>query len=163
MKKILLFLIAFLLLGGGGFCGYAFLVKKQSPMELANTLLGKNPKAKKNSAAKKKKNNLQNLKYVEVPPIVVSIVRDGRVVRIYSAQIMVEVIGAKSEAAVKAQLPLLKDGFFQALYGLASLPQHVDVARGTIAKTHLQKVADNVMGKGIVRAVLIQATFDRPV
>jgi flagellar basal body-associated protein FliL len=163
MKKALLFLLALLLFGGGGFCGYALLVKKQSPMELANTLMGKDTKKKKSSAAKKKKENIQQLKYVEMPPIVVSIVRDGRVVRMYSAQIMVEVVGSASEAAVKAQMPVLKDGFFQVLYGLGALPQHVDVSRGSIAKTHLQKVADEVMGKGIVRAVLIQSTFDRPV
>jgi hypothetical protein len=160
MKKPLALIVGLPLLAGSGFFGYEYFAKGIPPRAVIQGETDKTPRKGEKKAVKTEK---LDLRYVNIPPLTIAIAREGRVERIYSASIVLEVDGAKDEEVVKDDIPFLQSRFFQTLYGLSALPRHIDVINAPIVKRHLQKVADETVGKGVVREVLIQAAFDRRV
>lgn len=155
MKIIILVIIGLVLLGGGGFFGYKFFTEGLMPWEVF---------IDPEKAREEKAPTLAlDIHYIEMEAINISIVRNRRVERIYSAFIVLEVDGEKNKAVVEAAMPKIRDAFLTYLHALGALSEVVDISNTHITKYRLQAIANDVLQEDIVRAVLIQSAFDRRV
>jgi flagellar FliL protein len=155
MKKLIIIVVLLGVLGGGGFFGYKqFMAKKEAAV-------GEKPKEV--AEAEKPKKLPPVYKYVKVPTINVSVIRNGTVVRIYAAEVTIEVKTAKAEKAVQEHLLQIRSAFFSYLHAASALPNLPDVSNAQFVKERLKVVATGIVGKGVIHDVLIQGTFDRRV
>jgi flagellar basal body-associated protein FliL len=149
MKKLIIIGVLLLALGGGGYFGYQkFMAKKDSkdaPTESAPAALA------------------THYRYVEMPPMNVSVIRGGRVNSIYAAMVVLEVKSAADEKRIANAMPKLQDAFLSYLFKLGSMNLSVDLANLAFVKDRLRKIANTTLGDDVVKAVLIQSTFERQV
>lgn len=149
MKKLVIIGVLLLALGGGGYFGYQQFMGDK----------------KDKSAAKEISQEPLNLtyRYIEMPPMNVSVVRNGRVTSMYAALVVLEVKTPEDEARIKDMMPKLQDAFLSYLFKLSSMTSKFDLANLEFVKERLRTIANTQLGDPAVNAVLIQSTFERQV
>ena len=101
--------------------------------------------------------------YVTVPLFVIPVIENGQVTRTVSVGIGLELAKGKTLEDVKVKEAVLMDAFFQELYGLFAQRAGADrIAQPPIIKARLMRVADRILGPGVVQQVLILQLFERP-
>ncbi|HTZ80388.1 MAG TPA: flagellar basal body-associated FliL family protein [Stellaceae bacterium] len=101
--------------------------------------------------------------YLAVPLFVIPVIEGGQVTRTVSVGIGLELVKGKTLDDVKPKENELINAFFQELYGLFGQRASADrVAQASIIKARLMRVADRILGPGIVQQVLILQLFERP-
>ena len=149
MKKFIVIGALLLALGGGGYFGYQ---KFLAPKDTQNAPKETGPEPL----------NL-TYRYIEMPPMNVSVVRNGRVTSIYAALVVLEVKSPQDEQRIKDAMPKLQDAFLSYLFKLSSMTRSVDLANLEFVKGRLRTIANAQLGHEVVNAVLIQSTFERQV
>jgi flagellar basal body-associated protein FliL len=149
MKKLIIIGVLLLALGGGGYFAYQHFMGGKDKQETAQEV-GPDPL------------NL-TYRYVEMPPMNVSVVRGGRVTRIYAALVVLEVKSPEDEQRIKDAMPKLQDAFLSYLFKLSGMTRTVDLSNLTFIKGRLRTIANEQLGGDVVNAVLIQSSFERQV
>jgi len=147
MKLIIIIgVVAVLLLGGGG-AAYFFRAE----------LFGGKHAAEKAPIAKS-----ANAIFVDLESVAVAIIRNQRVEKQVVLQVSLEVPDDAARLAVSQALPRIKDAFIRDLYDYFALQEPGREGVNVEAvKKRLKRTADQVMGEGKIRAVLIQGAVER--
>jgi len=99
----------------------------------------------------------QTSEFVELKPLTFPIVRDGRVSRLMTLVISIEVLGESAREAVHKKAPVLRDAMLSELHGLYAhsfMNQRDDPM--ALVKLRLLKVGRKVLGEEL-RGVYVQA------
>jgi len=100
--------------------------------------------------------------YVTVPLFIIPVIEGGQVTRQVSVGIAMELVKGKTLQDIKPKEAVLTDAFLRELYGLFGQRAAAErIAEPPIIKARLQRVADRVLGPGIVKQVLILQLFER--
>lgn len=104
-------------------------------------------------------------RYMTLEPLIVGVIRDGRVVHQVSITIVLHVESREAEERVTALLPRLEAAFQRDMHTMVSAPYPgrafvFDAAR---AKAQLNRRAQQIVGPGVVRELLLTRIFDLPV
>lgn len=101
--------------------------------------------------------------YVTVPLFIIPVIEGGQVTRQVSVGIGMELVKGKTLQDIKPKEAVLIDAFFRELYGLFGQRAAAErIAEPPIIKARLQRVADRILGAGVVKQVLILQLFERP-
>ncbi len=101
--------------------------------------------------------------YVTVPLFVIPVIEGGAVTRQVSVGVAMELVKGKTLEDIKPKETVLIDAFFRELYGLFGQRASAErIAQPPIVKARLQRVADRILGAGVVKQVLILQLFERP-
>ena len=165
MKYLTILVIAVLLLGAGSAGGY-FFFQKQAVASLgevsAKTL--KDKKAR-DEAALSSAEEVKNLKFVNMTPIILPIIDDSGVSQVVTLIISLEVADKEKEAYVQALIPRLKDAYIQDMYGV--LNNKASMEGGLIKvdrlKKRLNRISSNILGEENINGVLLQVVNQRPI
>jgi len=103
--------------------------------------------------------------YISIGPIILPIITDEGPQQIVTMVVSLQVKDTNDSDAVRQQLPRLIDAYMRALYGKLNKD---NMHNGTIVdidfvKLRVTKATEEIMGKGIVEEVLIQAVAQRQV
>lgn len=149
MKIIIILGIVLVLLLGGGGAAYFFRAE----------LFGGKPTEEKAPIAKK-----ADAVFVDLESLAVAVIRHHRVEKQVVLQVSLEVPDEAARAKVAHALPLIKDAFIRDLYDYFAIQPIGRAGLNVEAiKKRLKRTADGVMGKGLIRAVLIQGAVERDV
>lgn len=148
MKKLVVIAVLLLGLGGGGYFGYQHFM---------------GPKVKTAAVEEAPEPLALSYHYVEMPPLNVSVIENGRVRRIYAALVVLEVKDPAHQGLIEGKMPVLQDAFLSYLFKVGSMSRQVDLNNLEIIKRRLQTIANEQLGEPVVNAVLIQSTFERKV
>jgi len=101
--------------------------------------------------------------YVTVPLFIIPVIEGGEVTRQVSIGVALELVKGKTLENLKPKETILIDAFFRELYGLFGQRSSAErIADPPVIKARLQRVADRVLGAGVVKQVLILQLFERP-
>jgi flagellar basal body-associated protein FliL len=156
MKRIILIIVGLILLGAVGYLGYEYFLNGRTPIQVFQ-------QHERGIVEEKKKDIDLTYYYIKIPPLTVSVIRNDRIVRIYTIQLIIEVKNEQAKLEVEQKLPFLTNDFLTYLHTIAALPMIDDVANVPFVKARLKKIAEKIVGKDRVNSILIQATFDRAV
>ncbi len=137
MKIAIGLLVLVLLLGGGGYFGWTTYLSGDDaePILAADDSPG----------------------YIELKPITVPFVRDGKFAHYVVLVVHIEVANETAMSKVKAYMPKLRDAFVSELHALAAVrpasQKLINVAR---VKARLMAGTERVLGPDVVRDVLVQ-------
>ena len=99
--------------------------------------------------------------HITLEPLIVPIIREGAVTGHLILEIQLEVPGLAAEAKLRERLPRLTDAFMTELHSLTSLRYVQDRGRDLpFFKQRLRKVADRILGPGVLGDVLIDGLDD---
>lgn len=103
--------------------------------------------------------------YVSIGPIILPIINDDGTQQIVTMIVSLQVNDTSDSDKVRQQLPRLIDSYMRALYGkLDSSTMHGGVLIDVdFVKRKVAKATEEIMGKGLVEDVLIQAISQRQV
>lgn len=100
--------------------------------------------------------------FVDLESVTVAVIRNQRIEKHVVLQVSLEVGDDAGRLAVSKALPRLKDAYIKDLYDYFAIQTPGVSGINTDAiKRRLQRTADTMFGKGIVRAVLIQGAVER--
>lgn len=155
--RLLLLLLVVLLIGGGGFSGYWFGIKGEPipGFDDADTQTA--------SEAEKARTDGRGSEFVEMKPLSLPIMQEGRVTELRTLVISLEVAGTKGMQSVSSSRPQLRDAMLEELHGLYSLRfvrDHEDEMQ--IVRTRLLKRGKAILGDEL-RGVYVQAVQGRDV
>jgi flagellar protein FliL len=147
MKLIIIIAVVVVLLLGGGGAAYFF----------RGELFGGKHAAEKPPIAKS-----ANAIFVDLESLAVAVIRNQRIEKQVVLQVSLEVPDEPARVKVSQALPRIKDAFIRDLYDYFALqaPGHEGINVEAIKK-RLKRTADAVMGKDMIRAVLIQGAVER--
>jgi flagellar basal body-associated protein FliL len=146
MKLIIIGVIVVVLLAGGGGAAYFFRADL-----FGDTAAQKAPIAKTADAL-----------FVDLESITIAVIRNRRIEKHVVLQLSLEVPDEESRSAVSHALPRVKDAFIKDLYDYYAVqPPGREGINVEAIKKRLKRTADEVMGPGKVRAVLIQGAVER--
>ncbi|MCX7337908.1 MAG: hypothetical protein NTX76_01315 [Alphaproteobacteria bacterium] len=95
--------------------------------------------------------------FFRLPPLIVPIVKQGEVVAYYFVRMEMEASSLAVFSEAKVSLVKLIDGVFADLYAaLGTLWQGAGDPDQSVIKERVQRVADQVMGKGKIKSVYIR-------
>jgi flagellar FliL protein len=148
MKKIAIIAVVVLLLGGGGFAAWKFLLGGGK----AGT---ETPEAAAPAAA--------GPTYLALDPFAVPVIRDDRIARQVILTVKLDLQDAAAKAVVTEKMPLLRDALLTRLHAMLSRGalesgQSFDAVR---LKRQFLAECDRVLGKGVVREVLIEEATEK--
>lgn len=103
--------------------------------------------------------------YVSIGPIILPVITDEGPQQIITMIVSLQVNDTSDSDKVREQLPRLIDAYMRALYGKldATTMHHGRVVDIDFVKRKVAKATEEIMGKGIVEDVLIQAVSQRQV
>ena len=146
MKKILLILILLLILGGGGGGGYWwFFLKDAGGEEEVEEEVDLGPPPI----------------FVELPALTVPVIRNGNVARYIVLKMSLEVADIDAEQRVNQRTPGLRNAFLRDLHGYFSTIPVTERLNVTPIKQRLSRVARSVLGRGVVKDILITNAFTK--
>lgn len=100
--------------------------------------------------------------YFRLPPFNISVIRDGRPYQEVSLSIAVEAKGINNKNKIIKKRVELQSAFLRDLYAVLSLRdgnrRPLDV---NTVKIRLRRVADHVLGPGVVDGVLVESAYTR--
>jgi len=100
--------------------------------------------------------------FVHLPLFVVPVIEGDEVTRQVTVGVALELAEGRTAESIEPKRPLLVDAFFKELYGMFAQRAHSDhIADEGTVKERLGRVADRVLGAGVVKQVLIQQLFER--
>ncbi len=146
MKRILLAVLALLIMSGsGGGAAWYFYFREQP----------ENPDADLMAAAPIRL-------FVDFDPLVLPVIRDGRVIQHITFTIILEVPNEEAKETISLADLRLKDAFRAELFALYSkryIQNREDAI--TILNRRLQTVSNRVLGEGVIERVLVNITSKR--
>ncbi len=149
MKLIIIIGVVLILLLGGGGAAYFFRAE----------LFGGKHEPEKAPIAKS-----ANTLFVDLESLAISVIRNGRIGKQVILQVSLEVPDEATRLKVTHALPVIKDAFIRDLYDYFAIqPPGSAGINAEAIKKRLKRTADSVMGKGMIRAVLIQGAVERDV
>jgi flagellar FliL protein len=100
--------------------------------------------------------------FVDLESITIAVIRNRRIQKHVVLQVTLEVPDEESRAVVSHALPRVKDAFIKDLYDYYAIQQQGREGINVEAiKKRLKRTADEALGPGKVRAVLIQGAVER--
>ncbi|MEQ8449983.1 MAG: hypothetical protein RIB97_09895 [Nitratireductor sp.] len=144
MKKLILIVLILLLLAGGGGGAYWWFFMRGA-----------------DGAAAPEPPPPEPAVFVEMEALTIPVIRGGAVAKYVLLKVSLEVEDEGAREAVVERMPRLKDAFLRDLHAyFASIPLDSPLNVRTV-KTRLKRVADGIVGRGVVREVLIQGAFEK--
>lgn len=154
MRKALLALALVVGLGGGG----AWYALGRSDSAEAEAEAKGQPGARAEAQHADRDDHSSSGELVRMPPIVISVFRDDRVVGQLSAAVILDVYGRRGRAKVEEAMPRLHDAYLNELHRLVEREQRVGHEVNVFqVKDSLTEITKRMLGPGAVRDVLIQA------
>lgn len=103
--------------------------------------------------------------YVSIGPIILPVVTSDGPQQIITMIVSLQVENIDASDKVRQQLPRLIDAYMRALYGRLdkNTMHHGRIVNVDFIKRMVGRATDEILGKGIVEDVLIQAIAQRPV
>ena len=100
--------------------------------------------------------------FVRLPLFVIPVIEGEEVTRTVTVGVALELAEGQTAESIEPKRPVLIDAFFKELYGMFGQRSRAGriAEEGTI-KERLGRVADRVLGPGVVKQVLIQQLFER--
>ncbi|MBI1272571.1 MAG: hypothetical protein GC131_00595 [Alphaproteobacteria bacterium] len=102
--------------------------------------------------------------YINVGPLLFPVITDEGPKQIVSMIVAIQVKDLATSDKVREKLPRLIDAFTRSIYGhLDASKLHGEMVDLDFVKDRIIKAAEEIMGRGIIDDVLIQAVAQRPV
>ena len=165
MKIILMGFMALLLVAGGAAGGYFYV---QNTAVASGGVMDEHAKAAKmakEQAYVDAKKAAENIRFVELDPIILPIIDTQGVTQVVTLVVSLEVYGEDNADFAKRMSPRLKDAFIQDMYGVLNRKASMEggVVRADQLKARLLKASGKVLGTQRVNDVLLQVVSQRPV
>lgn len=105
---------------------------------------------------------VDSVRSIGIEPIVLPILQEGQVIQHLTLVLKVELSGPEEKEHIKKLRPRLRDSLLKALHGIMAF-KHVNARDDIppIVRERLRKAADDVLGQGRVKAVLVLAMSRR--
>jgi hypothetical protein len=101
--------------------------------------------------------------FVKLPIFQIPVIEGNEVTRRVSVEVALELVQGMSPDSIKEKQPLLIDAFLRDLYAVfAQRAGNSRVADDNTIRVRLQRIADQVLGAGVVRRVLVLQLFEQP-
>lgn len=140
MKKLIILVVAVALLGGGGFFAW---------MQLGS-------ESEDGGGFSLTASRSETI-FVEMEPLTAPFIRDGKFAQYVVLVVNLEVASSGAEDKVRKRMPKLRDAFVSELHSLAARrPPNQKLINIARIKARLLAGADQVMGSGVVRDILVQ-------
>ncbi len=165
MKYLAILVTALVLIGAGGAGGYFFFGQSAVASGGAVSEAAKASKKVREYAAIKAQEHADNLRFIEMDPIILPII-DGRGVnQVVTLVISLEVYGDENAKHAAQMIPRLKDAYIQHMYGVLSRKASIQggVLKVDELKQRLNKVSAKVLGDKKINSVLLQVVNQRPI
>lgn len=150
MKKFALLFAMLLMLGGGAVSALKFL--NLGPFQVDEVVEEEAPEEE-----------IDDTVFVDMDPLAIPIFGNNKVAATVQIQIKLETKNKDNAAAIKRLMPLIHDAFIRDMHSflprLLKQEERVDVL---ILKQRLQLIGDKVVGKGLIRNILVQSVIDIP-
>lgn len=147
MKKIIVILLLLIILGGaGGGAYWWFFMRGQDGMEEEveeEVDLGPPPI------------------FVEIPALTVPVIRGGNVMRYIVLKISLEAADASAEQTIIERTPGLRNAYLRDLHGYFSTIPVSERLNVTPVKKRLGRVTKTILGRGLVKEILITNAFTK--
>lgn len=103
--------------------------------------------------------------YVSIGPIILPVITSEGPQQIITMIVSLQVEDTDASDKVRQQLPRLIDAYMRALYGRLdnNTMHHNRIVNVDFIKRMVARATDEILGKGVVEEVLIQAIAQRPV
>ena len=152
MKKIIVILAALFILVGGAVATLKWL--GLGPFENSETA--------ETEEAPDKDPGMQTI-FVDMEPIMVQLLKGNAVAMTVEVQVKIETVGEDIAVFLSRQLPKISDAFVRDLYAfmprMLKTEKRIDVL---ILKQRLQVVGERLMGKGLIKDILVQSEIGTP-
>lgn len=99
--------------------------------------------------------------YKEMPPLTVTVIRDGQVTNHVTFLLVLEVDEETDIDEIKRYFPLIQNEFVNYLHGIASNSAKNKLNDQEFLKRKLKAMANHVMGKDLIQQVLFKMQQDR--
>jgi flagellar FliL protein len=166
MKYIGILFMAIILAGVGGTGGY-FFFQKQAVASLGEEKAGAiEAKMKRDKAARLSEEEVKNLRFVELEPIILPIIDADGVSQVVTLIVSLEVLGEKNVEYVQRLKPRLKDAYIQDMYGVLNRKATLDgggMIKVDQLKNRLSNLSQEVLGAKKVNGVLLQVVNQRAI
>ena len=141
MRTVMILMVVLLVLGGGGYFGGQQIMAGNSATGSPSVSGGLDGQPR----------------YVELDPLTAPFVRDGKFAQYVVLVVNLEVSDDDDVLKVRKFLPRLRDGFVTELHTLATMRNPEQKVLNLVrVKSRLLASADEVLGEGVVRGVLVQ-------
>lgn len=158
--------MAIILAGVGGTGGY-FFFQKQAVASLGEEKAGAiEAKMKRDKAARLSEEEVKNLRFVELEPIILPIIDADGVSQVVTLIVSLEVLGEKNVEYVQRLKPRLKDAYIQDMYGVLNRKATLDgggMIKVDQLKNRLSNLSQEVLGAKKVNGVLLQVVNQRAI
>jgi len=147
MKRIVILLVLVLLLAGGGGAAWWFLLR-EVPVDAAAEAEGVPETESENSA---------RMRYVELEPMVLPIIREGQVTLHLTLVLAVELTTPMPAVEVARLRRPLRDAIFTELHSVYALRYVQEKGfNHPIVRERLMRASERVMGPGAIKAILVR-------
>jgi hypothetical protein len=149
MNRIAVLFVLILLFAGAGGGAWWFLLREQPELSAEAQLAA--------AMAEEEVGLIEATRYIEIKPLVMPIIREGRVILHLTLIMAVELVHPLEKEEVKQLVRPLRDAILTELHSLFAL-RYVQ-ERGydlPFVKERIYRVSERVIGKGLIKAVLIQ-------
>lgn len=149
MNRIAVLFVLILLFAGAGGGAWWFLLREQPELSAEAQLAA--------AMAEEEVGLIAATRFIEIKPLVMPIIREGRVILHLTLIMAVELVHPLEKEEVKQLVRPLRDAIFTELHSLFAL-RYVQ-ERGydlPFVKERIYRVSERVIGKGLIKAVLIQ-------
>ena len=165
MRMMIMAVVLLALLGGGGAGAYFYFFNKPAEAAIGDEAKKADEAHKEAKKGEKGDHGESATQFVELDPLILTIVDNEGVQQVLSLVIALEVSGPSQADEVKALKPRLKDAYIQDLYGV--LNEHAALKGGVVQvgaiKERLNIATKKVMGEDVVDDVLLQVVQQRPI
>ncbi|MEE8187607.1 MAG: hypothetical protein V3T80_00220 [Kiloniellales bacterium] len=149
MNRIAVLFVLILLFAGAGGGAWWFLLREQPELSAEAQLAA--------AMAEEEVGLIEATRYIEIKPLVMPIIREGRVILHLTLIMAVELVHPLEKKEVEQLVRPLRDAILTELHSLFAL-RYVQ-ERGydlPFVKERIYRVSERVIGKGLIKAVLIQ-------
>jgi len=148
MKRAVIAIAAIVLLAAGGGAGWWFFLRAGPPEEQAAAT----------GEGEGGGEGLLTARFVDLEPMVLPILREGRVVKHLTIILSVELTKPTEKEKIAELAPRLRDSIFSELHGVYSFRHVQDAGYDVpVVKGRLVRAGERVIGSGGVKAVLVKA------
>ncbi len=148
MKKLAILLVLLLLLGGAGGAGWWFFLREQPEDESAR--------------AEVTVSLIKVLRYIKLDPIVLPIIREGRVMLHVTVVVAIELTTPMPLAELRVFSEPLRDSMLSELHGIYAIRYVQENGYDLpFVRRRLNQAAERVLGQGTVKAVLLKDIIKR--
>ncbi|MBM3572237.1 MAG: flagellar basal body-associated FliL family protein [Alphaproteobacteria bacterium] len=145
MKVIIILVLVLVLVGGGGFAAWKFFGDQIA-----------------NFAGDLMKPSEKPTALFDMEPFTIPLIEDHQVRRFLIVHVALEVTKGEGETVVKGRLPYLRDAYIRYLLALASLDISPGIKDLEFLRGRLLEVSHRAVGPGLVKNVLFEHVFERP-